>query len=63
MQWRLVEQAAAETATGFKEEKAHTPMENQTGWEKNRESAPRQAFQQAGVPGHKADSVAPPGRG
>jgi hypothetical protein len=26
MQWRLVEQAAAETATGFKKEKAHTPM-------------------------------------
>jgi hypothetical protein len=25
MQWRLVEQAAAETATGFKKEKAHTP--------------------------------------
>jgi hypothetical protein len=26
MQWRLVQQAAAETATGFKKEKAHTPM-------------------------------------
>jgi hypothetical protein len=26
MQWRLVEQLAAETATGFKKEKAHTPM-------------------------------------
>jgi hypothetical protein len=26
MQWRLVEQAAAETAAGFKKEKAHTPM-------------------------------------
>jgi len=51
MQWRLAEQAAAETATGFKKEKAHTPMGNQTGYEKNLESTSRQVFQQAGVPG------------
>jgi hypothetical protein len=49
MQWRLVEQAAAETATGFKKEKAHTAMGNQTGYEKI--SNPRQVFQQASVPG------------
>ena len=27
MQWRLVERAAAEIATGFKKEKAHTPAQ------------------------------------
>ena len=63
MQWRLVEQVAAETATGFKKERAHTPMGKPTGYEKNLESTPRQVFQQAGVAGHKADSVGPPGRG
>ena len=47
-----------------KGERAHAPnRENQTGYEKNLESAPRQVFQQAGVAGHKADSVGPPGRG
>src|SRR5450755_4392729 len=37
--------------------------ENKTGYEKNLESTPRQVFQQAAVPGHKAGSVSPPGRG
>jgi hypothetical protein len=35
--------------------------ENQNGYEKNLESTHRQVFQQAGVPGHKGDSVGPPG--
>src|SRR5712692_3308615 len=34
--------------------------EKQTGYEKNLESTPRQVFQQAGVPWHKADSVGRP---
>jgi len=51
MQWRLVEQAAAETATGFKKERAHTPVGTPTGYERNLESTPRTVFQQLGLPG------------
>ena len=42
MQWRLVEQAAAETATGFKKEKAHTPM-GKPNWLRKEISNPRLA--------------------
>jgi hypothetical protein len=49
----------AETAT----EKAYTPLGKPNWLRKNLESTPRQVFQQAVVPGHKADSVGPPGRG
>ncbi len=50
MQWRLVEQAAAETATGFKKEKAHTPM-GKTKLAKNKSRIHASPGISTGVPG------------